>query len=238
MSSIDINKLPFHVAITMDGNGRWATKQNKPRTFGHNRGLQVAKDIVKAASDIGIKNLTLYVFSTENWRRAQEEVSFLMNLIHVHLKGELQFYQDNQIRLNHIGDREDLPESIQKDLNDCIEITKENSGMILNLAINYGGRNEIIRGFKKILSLDIDFNDVDENTFSKYLDMPLSPDIDLLIRTGGEQRLSNFLLWHVPYAELTYTNTLWPDYTKEEFYKHLEDFTNRNRRFGAEKAVK
>jgi len=236
--SLDLDNLPLHVAITMDGNGRWATLQNKPRTFGHDAGLHVAKDIVKAASDIGLKNLTLYIFSTENWKRAKEEVSFLMNLIHIHLKGELQFYIDNNIRLNHIGDVSDLPANIQKELQESIEATKDYTGLTLNMAINYGGRNEIIRGIKKIVSEGVDVNNMTEQDFSKYLDMPSSPDVDLLIRTGGEQRLSNFLLWHIPYAEQVYTDTLWPDYKKEEFYQHLEDYQHRNRRFGAEKPSK
>ena len=149
--SNQIQNLPVHVAITMDGNGRWATNQNLPRTAGHNEGLKIAKRIVKAASDMGIKYLTLYVFSTENWKRAQEEVGFLMNLIHVHLKGELKFYKENKIRINHIGHLSSLPSSVQKDITESIEETKNYTGLTVNLAINYGGRDEIIRGIKKII---------------------------------------------------------------------------------------
>lgn len=233
--SIDKQNLPLHVAITMDGNGRWAQAKNLPRTSGHNEGLHVAKRIVKASSDLGIKFLTLYVFSTENWKRAQQEVGFLMNLIHSHLCGELNFYKKNKIKINHIGDFKGLPESVQKDIAKAIEDTKDFTGMTVNLAINYGGRNEIVRGIKKIVDNNIKSENIDEKLVSLYMDMPESPDVDLLIRTGGEKRLSNYLLWHIPYAEQVYTDTLWPDYSNEEFYSNIEIFQHRNRRFGAEK---
>ncbi|WP_027727511.1 polyprenyl diphosphate synthase [Treponema sp. C6A8] len=236
--TIDSSKLPKHVAITMDGNGRWATQRKLPRTSGHNEGLKTAKRIVKAAADLGIESLTLYVFSTENWKRAEQEVGFLMNLIHTHLKGELQFYKDNKIRINHIGDMSALPKNIQKDLKECMEDTKDFTKIKLNLAINYGGRDEILRGVKNALSQGVDFNSLNEADFSKYLDMPECSDVDLLIRTGGDLRLSNFLLWHVAYAEMIFTDTLWPDYSNEEFISHIESFTTRERRFGAEKAKK
>ena len=236
--AIDNQNLPFHVAITMDGNGRWAQKRNLPRTAGHNEGLTAAKNIVKAASDIGIKHLTLYVFSTENWKRTQEEVGFLMNLIHIYINNELEFYKKNQIRIKHIGDMQKLPEGIQKDIKKAIEQTDSFTGMTLHLAINYGGRDEIIRGIKKIIDDGIPSNKIDEKVVSDYLDMPESPDVDLLIRTGGEKRLSNYLLWHIPYAEQIYIDTLWPDYTKDEFYNNIEEYQKRNRRFGAEKALK
>ena len=233
--ALDKENLPLHVAITMDGNGRWAQARKLPRTSGHDEGLRTAKRIVKAASDIGVKYLTLYVFSTENWKRAEQEVGFLMNLIHTHLCGELAFYKENGIRVRHIGNFQALPEGIQKDIQQAMDDTKDFTGMTVNLAINYGGRDEIIRGIKKIISKNIKATDLDEKTFSSYLDMPECPDVDLLIRTGGEQRLSNYLLWHVAYAEQIYTDTLWPDYSNEEFYKHIEAFQHRNRRFGAEK---
>lgn len=233
--SIDKKNLPLHVAITMDGNGRWAQAKNLPRTSGHNEGLHVAKRIVKTSSDLGIKFLTLYVFSTENWKRAQQEVGFLMNLIHSHLCGELNFYKKNKIKINHIGDFKGLPESVQKDIAKAIEDTKDFTGMTVNLAINYGGRNEIVRGIKKIVDNNIKSENIDEKLVSQYMDMPESPDVDLLIRTGGEKRLSNYLLWHIPYAEQVYTDTLWPDYSNEEFYSNIEIFQHRNRRFGAEK---
>lgn len=233
--SLDNKNLPLHVAITMDGNGRWAQQRKLPRTAGHDQGLHTGKRIVKLASDLGIKYLTLYVFSTENWKRTEKEVGFLMNLIHIHLCGELDFYKQNGIKINHIGDIESLPDSIKKDITVAIEDTKDFSGMTLNLAINYGGRDELLRGIKKIINNKINENEITEQLISSFLDMPQSPDVDLLIRTGGEKRLSNFLLWHIPYAEQIYTDTLWPDYTDEEFLKNIEDFSHRNRRFGAEK---
>lgn len=237
-NNIDKNNLPSHIAITMDGNGRWATQKKLPRTAGHNEGVKVAKRIVKAASDLGIKSLTLYIFSTENWKRTEEEVGFLMNLIHLHLKNELNFYKENKIHLNHIGRLDDLPDSIQKDIIDSINKTKDFDGMKLNLAINYGGRDEIIRGIKKIILNNYSADEINEELIKQNLDMPDSDDVDLLIRTGGEFRLSNYLLWHIPYAEQVYINTLWPDYTENEFYDNIITYQHRNRRFGAEKSQK
>ncbi len=236
--SIDMNNLPLHVAITMDGNGRWATLRNHPRTFGHEEGLRTVKKIVKAASDLGIKYMTLYAFSTENWKRAESEVGFLMNLIHNHIIKELNFYTENGIKINHIGDLQKLPVMIQKDIKEAMDKTKDFTGMTVNLAINYGGRDELVRGIKKIVDNKVASEQIDEKLISKYLDMPESPDVDLLIRSGGEKRLSNFLLWHIPYAEQIYIDTLWPDYTKEEFYNNIEEYQKRNRRFGAEKSAK
>lgn len=233
--SLNKENLPLHVAITMDGNGRWAQKRNLPRTEGHDKGLKTVKKIVKKASDLGIKFLTLYIFSTENWKRTEQEVGFLMNLIHIHLVQELNFYRENNIKLNHIGNLSALPKKIQNDILEAIDDTKDFHGMTLNLAINYGGRDEIVRGIKKIINQNIKSEEITEEFISKNLDMPQSPDVDLLIRTGGEHRLSNFLLWHIPYAEQVYTDTLWPDYSNEEFEKDIEEFTHRNRRFGAEK---
>ena len=235
--SINKEMLPLHIGLTLDGNGRWAQLRKHPRTFGHEEGLRNLKKIVRAADELGIKYLTLYAFSTENWKRAEKEVGFLMNLIHAHLCDELDFYKENGIKLNHIGDLTGLPSSIQADIKKAIYDTRDFSKMTVNLAINYGGRDEIIRGVKKIINDNVNPDKINEELFSSYLDMPDSPDVDLLIRTGGEQRLSNFLLWHVPYAEQIYTDTLWPDYSIEEFYSHIEDFQHRSRRFGAEKPV-
>ncbi len=236
--TLDKENLPLHVAITMDGNGRWAQNRKLPRTSGHDEGLRTAKRIVKAASDLGIKYLTLYVFSTENWKRAEQEVGFLMNLIHTHLCAELDFYRENKIRVSHIGNFDALPVNIQKDIKQAMDDTADFTGMTVNLAINYGGRDEIIRGIKKLINQKASCDQLDEKLFSSYLDMPQCPDVDLLIRTGGEQRLSNYLLWHIAYAEQIYTDTLWPDYSNEEFYSHIEAFQHRNRRFGAEKSGK
>ena len=230
--SIDMNNLPLHVAITMDGNGRWATLRNHPRTFGHEEGLRTVKKIVKAASDLGIKYMTLYAFSTENWKRAESEVGFLMNLIHNHIIKELNFYTENGIRINHIGDLEKLPVMIQKDIPEAMDKTKDFTGMTVNLAINYGGRDELVRGIKKIVDDKIASDKIDEKLITKYLDMPESPDVDLLIRSGGEKRLSNFLLWESAYAELYFPQVFWPDFTPEQFDKALDVYASRQRRYG------
>ncbi len=230
---LDKNNLPSHVGIIMDGNGRWAKNKNMRRTNGHEEGLKRAKEITKAAADLGISYLTLYVFSTENWKRTEQEVGFLMNLIHTHLIKELQFYKENQIRIKMLGDISGLPKSIQADIKEAQADTESFTGLTLNLAINYGGRDEIIRAIKKISSTSSDINSISEISFSKYFDVPELPDLDLLIRTGGEKRLSNFLMWHSAYAEFVFSDTLWPEYTKERFIEDLQEFQRRTRRFGA-----
>ena len=230
--SIDTERLPSHVAIIMDGNGRWAKLQNKPRSMGHYAGLTKAKEIVGAAAELGIKYITLYIFSTENWKRTSDEVGYLMNLIRSHLQSEFDFYKKNGIRLLHIGDISGLPEDIQADLKNAMAETASFTGTTLVMAINYGGRDEILRGVRKLVSEGISPDKIDEQALSRSFDVPDLPDADLVIRTGGELRLSNFLLWHASYAELLFTDTLWPDYNKEEFYKDIERFQNRDRRFG------
>lgn len=231
MSEIN-SAVPVHVGIIMDGNGRWAKQRNLPRTSGHKEGLDVAKAIVKAAAEIGIKYVTLYTFSTENWKRAQEEVGFLMNLIRGHLRAEFQFYKQNGIRIKHLGDLSGLPEDVQTEIKKAMEETADFKGLTVVLAINYGGRDEIVRGVKKLMAEGKNISDITESDISKSFDIPELPDVDLLIRTGGELRISNFLLWHAAYAEFLFTNTLWPDYNKEEFLKDIESFKNRTRRFG------
>ncbi|MCR5761881.1 MAG: di-trans,poly-cis-decaprenylcistransferase [Treponema sp.] len=230
---LDKNNIPSHVGIIMDGNGRWAKNRNMLRTKGHEEGLKRAKEVTKLASDLGISYLTLYVFSTENWKRTEQEVGFLMNLIHTHLIKELLFYKENQIRIKLLGDITGLPKSIQADIKEAEADTENFSGLTLNLAINYGGRNEIIRALKKIYTSDSNLESITENTFSKYFDVPELPDLDLLIRTGGEKRLSNFLMWHSAYAELVFSDTLWPEYTENCFINDLIEFQQRTRRFGA-----
>ena len=229
--------VPAHVAIIMDGNGRWAKNRNLPRTSGHSEGLKRAKEIAKAASDLGVKYLTLYVFSTENWKRTQQEVGFLMGLIHSHLRQELEFYRENKIRVRLLGDRTGLSKEIQDDIESSERDTASFTGLTICLAINYGGRDEIVRGVRKIFASRSENQnnpkDIDEESISGSFDIPELPDVDLLIRTGGELRLSNFLLWKAAYAELMFTDTLWPDYGTEEFNKDIADFQKRNRRFGA-----
>ncbi|MBP3710634.1 MAG: di-trans,poly-cis-decaprenylcistransferase [Treponema sp.] len=229
--AVDKNHLPVHVGVIMDGNGRWAERQNKIRSAGHYAGLTKAKEIVKAAAVLGIKYITLYIFSTENWKRTADEIGYLMNLIRNHLKAEFDFYKRNGLRLLHIGDISALPKDIQNDLHTAMTETAAFTGTTLVMAINYGGRDEIVRSVKKLVANGA--CDVTEQTIAAAFDVPNLPDVDLLIRTGGEKRLSNFLLWHASYAELLFTDTLWPDYTVEEFYADIEQFQNRNRRFGA-----
>ena len=225
--------VPVHVGIIMDGNGRWAKKRNLPRTMGHKEGLTTAKKIVAAAARLGIKYVTLYTFSTENWKRAQEEVGYLMGLIKGHLRAEFDFYKKNGIRVLQLGDMSGLPADVQKEIINAQADTAHFTGMTVVLAINYGGRDEIVRGVRKLIQTGTPASDVTEETLARTFDIPELPDVDLLIRTGGELRLSNFLLWHAAYAELVFTDTLWPDYNEEEFLKDVEVFKNRNRRFGA-----
>ena len=224
--------VPEHIAIIMDGNGRWAKKRGMPRTAGHKEGLTSAKKIVKAAAQLGIKYVTLYTFSTENWKRAQKEVGFLMNLIKSHLRAEFEFYKKNGIRIKQIGDLTGLPEDVQKEIINAEKDTEHFSGTTCILAINYGGRDEIVRAVKKIINQNKKSEEITEELISSSLDTGDIPAVDLLIRTGGEERLSNFLLWQNAYAEFVFTGTLWPDYNEEEFCKDIEEFQKRNRRFG------
>ncbi|MBQ0050662.1 MAG: di-trans,poly-cis-decaprenylcistransferase [Treponema sp.] len=224
--------VPEHVGIIMDGNGRWAKNRGLARTAGHKEGLTSAKKIVAAAAKLGIKYVTLYTFSTENWKRAQEEVGFLMNLIRGHLRAEFEFYKKNGIRVSHIGDLAGLPEDVQKEIINAKKDTENFTGTTCILAINYGSRDEIVRGVKKIIESNTKAEDVTEDLITASLDTENAPAVDLLIRTGGEQRLSNFMLWQCAYAEFVFTDTLWPDYNEEEFFKDIEKFQLRNRRFG------
>ncbi|MCQ2600069.1 MAG: polyprenyl diphosphate synthase [Treponema sp.] len=230
--ALDNKQPPLHVGIIMDGNGRWAQKRGLARTAGHKEGLETAKKIVKACANAGIKYVTLYTFSTENWKRAQEEVGYLMGLIKGHLRAEFEFYKANGIRIEHLGDLKGLPEDVQTEIINAKEETKNFTGLTVVLAINYGGRDEIIRSVKKILNNQINSDSLTEKSISDNFDIPELPDVDFLIRTGGEKRLSNFLLWHSAYAELCFTDTLWPDYTEDELIENLNEFYKRTRRFG------
>jgi len=228
MEGLDKTNIPVHIGIIMDGNGRWAQKRNLPRTAGHKEGLETAKKIVKAATDFGIKYVTLYTFSTENWKRTQEEVGFLMNLITKHLRAEYEFYKKNGIRIKHIGDITSLPQDVKIEMEKAEIETANFSKTTVILAINYGGRNEIYRAFEKLGTTNLK----DENMISTFFDFPELPDADIIIRTGGEKRLSNFLLWHSAYSELFFTDTLWPDYSEKEFKNMIIEYQQRNRRFG------
>lgn len=229
LTEIKSAQIPAHIAIIMDGNGRWAKQRNLPRTSGHKEGLEVAKKIVKAAKEVGIKYITLYTFSTENWKRTQDEVGYLMGLIKNHLRAEFKFYKENDIRVKHIGNLSGLPKEIQDEINSTIEECKDFNSLTVVLAINYGGKDEISRAINKAKSENKEIN---ENNFTEFFDLPEMPDVDLIIRTGGEKRLSNFLLWHGAYAELDFVDTLWPDYNEECFYQSIKEFQKRNRRFG------
>lgn len=230
MKSLDKTNIPVHVGIIMDGNGRWAQKRGLPRTSGHKEGLETAKKIVSTAVEIGIKYITLYTFSTENWKRTQEEVGFLMGLITKHLSAEYEFYKKNGIKIQHIGNIDGLPQEVKSEMKKAEQETKDFTKMTVVLAINYGGRDELVRAFNKIKNNNLD---ITEENISKSMDVDNLPDVDLVIRTGGEKRLSNFLLWHSAYAEFVFNDTLWPDYSADKFIEDIKDFQSRSRRFGA-----
>lgn len=232
----DTEKLPKHVAIIMDGNGRWAKQKGMLRIVGHENGTKSVRTTVEVCAEIGIKNLTLYAFSTENWNRPKTEVNTLMKLLVKSLKKEIKTLQNNNIRLQAIGKLEELPEKAYKELLEVIEKTKHNTHMNLTLALSYGSREEIINAIKSISANVknniISINSIDESIINKHLYTQNLPDVDLLIRTSGEQRISNFLLWQIAYAELYFTDVLWPDFSKEDLYKALKCYEKRERRFG------
>lgn len=228
------NRMPSHVAIIMDGNGRWARQRGLARTEGHKEGLKTAKRIVLASRKEKIEFLSLFVFSTENWKRTEQEVGFLMSLIRAHITKELNFYRKNEIRIVHSGERNGLPYDVLSEIDKAIENTSQYSSLTVNLAINYGGRDEIVRAMQRILASqeNDDENPIDELKIMRYLDHPEIPDPDLIIRTGGEIRLSNFLLWQSAYSELYFSPKYWPDFTPEDLHAALIDYVHRERRFG------
>jgi len=229
--SLDKNlTIPIHIGLIMDGNGRWAQKQKKARTAGHKEGLTTAKNIVKYASEIGVKQLTLYTFSTENWKRTEEEVGFLMQLIHKHLKKEMNFYKKNRIRVKMIGDPTPLTPALNKVIKEVTEDTSHFKGLTVNLAINYGGRDEIIRAANRAIKSGK--TSLTEADIKSNLDNPDAPDPDLIIRTAGEQRLSNFLIWEAAYSEYFFSDLLWPDFNIDEFNRAIEIYNRRDRKFG------
>ncbi|OGW25191.1 MAG: di-trans,poly-cis-decaprenylcistransferase [Nitrospirae bacterium GWC2_42_7] len=233
-NKLDIHgRIPSHVGIIMDGNGRWAESRGLPRIEGHRRGSERVKEIVEVSLDIGIKCITLYAFSTENWQRPKSEVSMLMKLLELYLKNELSKLVKKGIVFRTIGETWRLPENIQKLIKDTTEMTASNKGMTLVAALSYSSRNEITRGIKKIIASGIKPEEVTEDLVTSSLDTDGLPQPDLIIRTSGERRLSNFLLWQSAYAELYFTDVLWPDFDKEEFMLALQDFQGRERRFGS-----
>ena len=238
MTAIDIDneRLPRHIAIIMDGNGRWAKRRNQPRVFGHQQGAKSVRKVVEAAARLGINNLTLYAFSTENWNRPKHEVKTLMKLLVSALKNELGLMMKNNIRLNAIGHTDMMPSNVQQELQEVLDETKENTGVVLTLALSYGARQEILRAVQeishKVKNNIISVENVDDNIINKHLYTQNLPDVDLLIRTSGEVRISNFLLWQIAYAELYFTDELWPDFNETSLHKAIADYQKRERRFG------
>lgn len=233
---INPNALPRHIAIIMDGNGRWAKKQGLLRVAGHQKGTKAVRDVVEGCAEIGIQQLTLYAFSTENWKRPKMEVETLMKLLVSSLRKEIKTLQDNNIRLNAIGSLQNLPSSVFKELKEVMDKTADNTRMDLTLALSYGSRDELVQAMQqigaKIQSNEISLKDIDESVINEHLYTRKIPDVDLLIRTSGEQRISNFLLWQIAYAELYFTEILWPDYRRENLFEAIYNYQNRERRFG------
>lgn len=236
IDTIDKNKVPNHLAIIMDGNGRWAKKHGKIRAFGHENGVKTVKDTVKSCAEIGVSYLTLYTFSTENWNRPKFEIDTLMRLLVSSLKKELVTFMENDISLNAIGNLDSLPKKAHKELLEVIRKTSENKGMTLTLALSYGSREELKNAIQaisaKVKNNIISVENIDETIINNHLYTHNLPDVDLLIRTSGEHRISNFLLWQIAYAELYFTEVLWPDFTEQHLVEAILNYQNRERRFG------
>lgn len=231
---IDKTRLPRHVAIIMDGNGRWAKKMGNIRLFGHNKGVGTVREITEAAGELGIEYLTLYAFSTENWNRPRAEVEGLMKLLSATVVAEAKELMKNNVRMRVIGN-DNLPRAVADKLNECVELTKNNTGLTLVLALSYSSRWEITEACRQLAAdkaAGLLTEEITEATVSRYMATNFMPDPELLIRTSGEYRISNFLLWQIAYAELYFTNTLWPDFTREDLYRAIVDYQSRERRFG------
>jgi len=233
---IDKDKLPRHIAVIMDGNGRWAQKKGNQRIFGHKNGVKAVRDTVEAAAELGIGFLTLYAFSTENWNRPKKEVDALMTLLVSTINSETDTLIKNNVRLLTIGDIEGLPENVSRNLKELKSKTSQNTGLSLVLALNYSARWEIVNAVKEIINQNsekqININHIDNEFFEKYLNTKDIPDPDLLIRTSGEYRISNFLIWQIAYTELYFTEVLWPDFRRKDLYEAIISYQNRERRFG------
>lgn len=233
---LDANKLPQHIAIIMDGNGRWAKKRGLPRTAGHKAGVESLREIIRTCSKLKIKYLTLYAFSTENWKRPEGEVVALMQLLVFYLRKEIDELHNNNVKIRTIGDIHELPITALTEIHSAVEKTKNNNGLVVNIALNYGGRDEIIRAAKqlcyKVKNNEIDIEKIDQNMFEQYLYTAGVPDPDLVIRPSGELRISNFLLWQIAYSEFWFSNIYWPDFSREDLMQAIMDYQNRERRFG------
>lgn len=233
---IDLNKVPQHIAIIMDGNGRWAKNRFLPRVAGHKAGVETIRTVLRECKKLNVKYVTLYAFSTENWKRPKMEVDALMNLLSTYLKSEVETLHKENVKLTAIGDIDNLPTQCVIELNKAIELTKNNNGCNLNLALNYGGRldikNALVHIIKDVKDGKINIDEIDEETISNHLSTKCIPDPDLIIRTSGEERLSNFLLWEVAYSEFYFTDVHWPDFDEKELQKAIFTYQNRDRRFG------
>lgn len=239
MTELDMNRIPTHIAITMDGNGRWATERGKDRSFGHQAGVETVRRITSECTRLGVKYLTLYTFSTENWNRPEAEVSALMGLVLANLEDEI--FQKNNVRFRVIGDVKRLPVEVQQKLRETEEHTKNNTAMTMVVALSYSSRWEITQAVKNIIeeqknSADFSVDDITEKMLSEHMQTSFMPDPDLLIRTGGELRISNYLLWQIAYSELYFCDTYWPDFKEEDLHKAIADYQNRQRRFGKTEA--
>lgn len=236
ISQIDLQKCPQHVAIIMDGNGRWAKQQGKARLYGHLHGVEAVREVLKGAVELGVRYLTLYAFSTENWNRPKEEVDGLMTLMVETLSKEIKELGESNVRVRSMGDFKHLPKGCQEELNKAAESTNDNTKIDLILALNYSAKWEIVEATKKIAQKvaqnEFAPEDINEQIFADALDLNDVPNPDLLIRTSGEFRISNFMLWQIAYSELYFTDKLWPDFTKEDFFTAIMDYQNRERRFG------
>jgi len=237
LGDIDKGKLPVHIAIIMDGNGRWAQKKGLPRVMGHKAGMEALKKTVKSCSDLGIKILTVYAFSTENWNRPQDEVNYLMDLLVEYMRREVNALHKNKVKIKLLGEVDMLPDQTRTEIEEAIELTKNNEGLQFNIALNYGGRAEILRACRNLIkdleAGNLDMDSADEKVFSNYLYTSNDPDPDLIIRTSGEQRISNFLLWQGAYSELLFVDQLWPDFDETVLHCAILEYKNRSRRFGA-----
>ncbi len=236
---ISLDKVPSHIAIIMDGNGRWAKSRFMPRTYGHKAGVETIRKVVKECSRLGIKYLTLYAFSTENWKRPKDEVSALMGLLVKYLRSELEELHRNNVKILTIGDISKLPDACIEELDRAKKETKDNTGLVMSLALNYGGRNDLVNAVRNIsqevLDGKISPDDIVDDTIASHLSTNESPDPDLVVRTSGEQRLSNFLLWELAYSEFYFTDIHWPDFDEKELQKAIYAYQSRDRRFGGVK---
>jgi undecaprenyl diphosphate synthase len=235
LSAIDSSRLPAHVGIIMDGNGRWARLRDLNRSAGHREGLVTTKKIVGAAADLGIRYLSLYTFSTENWKRAEEEVSFLMSLVRQYIRKEYDFYREHRIRIRFAGNMDGLPPEVQADIRSAMDDTKQYDRLDVVLAMNYGGRDEIVRAVRRWIADSGNEGVPDEAALSSHMDNPDIPDPDMIIRSANEYRTSNFLLWEGSYAELFFSEKLWPDFTTEDFFQTIREYQGRDRKYGGTK---